>query len=76
MPDQAIGKQADSDWLLAVPWGFRRLLAYVHRRYGAPEIWVTENGCDAPGEDDAAFPAVLEDTFRLQYYQVQCFLRS
>lgn len=73
MRGQAIGKQADSEWLLVVPWGFRKLLAYVHRRYGAPDIWITENGCDVPGEDAAAFPAVLEDSFRVQFYQVGSF---
>lgn len=67
---QTIGEQADSDWLVSVPWGFHKLLTYVHRRYGAPEIWVTENGCDAPGEDDVPFPDVLEDTFRVQFFQV------
>ena len=61
---------------MSVPWGFRRLLAYVHRRYGAPEIWVTENGCDVPGEDQMAFPAVLEDDFRLAFYQVSPLLSS
>lgn len=56
---------------MSVPWGFRKLLSYVHRRYGAPEIWVTENGCDAPGEDEAPFPAVLDDTFRVEFFQVK-----
>ncbi|BDA49688.1 beta-glucosidase 6 [Coccomyxa sp. Obi] len=66
---KAIGKQADSEWLVSVPWGFRKLLSYVHRRYSAPEVWITENGCDAPGEDDAPFPAVLDDTFRVEFFQ-------
>jgi beta-glucosidase len=27
------------------PWGLYRQLVYVHTHYGAPELYVTENGC-------------------------------
>uniref|UniRef100_A0A8C5DR07 Cytosolic beta-glucosidase n=1 Tax=Gouania willdenowi TaxID=441366 RepID=A0A8C5DR07_GOUWI len=33
-----------SEWLYAVPWGFRRLLNFVKLQYGNPMIYVTENG--------------------------------
>ena len=33
-----------SSWLKQVPWGFRKLLRYVKRRYDNPLIYVTENG--------------------------------
>lgn len=71
---QAIGKQADSSWLFVVPWGLRKVLAYVDKRYSHPDIWITESGVDVPGEYEAPFPAVLEDTFRIEYFQV-CGLR-
>lgn len=40
---QPIGPRAESEWLFAVPWGFRKLLNWVHQRYQA-DIYVTENG--------------------------------
>lgn len=48
--------QAASDWLYSVPWGLRKLLVWLHKRYGGPDIVVTENGCDGPGEDAAPLP--------------------
>ena len=36
--------QANSSWLYAVPWGFRKLLNWVRNRYGDTEIIITENG--------------------------------
>lgn len=47
----------------------RELLKYVDRRYGHPDIIVTENGVDVPGEASLAFPDVLRDTFRINYMQ-------
>lgn len=63
-----IGPRAASFWLFSVPWGFRKLLAHVAKTYGG-EIMVTESGCDGPGEDVTPLPAVLNDDFRLQYFQ-------
>ena len=65
---QPIGPRAASFWLFSVPWGFRKLLGYVHARYKM-DVWITESGCDGPDEDVTPLPAVLHDTFRLQYYQ-------
>lgn len=31
-------------------------------------IYVTENGCDVPGENHISFPDVLNDQFRIDYY--------
>eukprot|EP00008_Paramoeba_atlantica_P013125 CAMPEP_0201476092 /NCGR_PEP_ID=MMETSP0151_2-20130828/1377_1 /ASSEMBLY_ACC=CAM_ASM_000257 /TAXON_ID=200890 /ORGANISM="Paramoeba atlantica, Strain 621/1 / CCAP 1560/9" /LENGTH=497 /DNA_ID=CAMNT_0047856373 /DNA_START=96 /DNA_END=1589 /DNA_ORIENTATION=+ len=63
-----IGPQADSSWLHVVPWGFRKLLNYVHTRYGS-SILVTENGVSVPDENSLSLEDVLNDTFRLHYYQ-------
>lgn len=73
-----IGPQADSPWLNMVPWGFYRTLRWSHDRYayaggrnartGEPikpfKIYVTENGCDVPGESELPRKEALEDTFR------------
>lgn len=41
-----------SVWLYSVPWGLRKLLNWVHRRYGpAVHVYVTENGWSTPGDD-------------------------
>jgi beta-glucosidase len=63
-----IGPVAASDWLLVVPWGFQKLLKYVWNRYETPII-VTENGCDAPGEDEMPLQQAIHDTFRVKYFQ-------
>ncbi|XP_018320181.1 myrosinase 1-like [Agrilus planipennis] len=43
-----------------IPWGFRKLLAYIKNTYNNPIIYVTENGCADSGE--------LEDYVRVSYY--------
>jgi len=65
----AIGPRAESAWLYSAPWGLRRMLAHVLATYGPPSIALTENGCDAPGEDGAPWPALLNDSFRVSYFQ-------
>jgi beta-glucosidase len=62
-----IGPVADSNWLIVVPWGFRKLLTYVWQRYKTPII-VTENGCDVPNENQLPLKVALRDTFRVDYY--------
>lgn len=47
----------------------RELLQYVDRRYGQPDIIVTENGVDVPGESGLSYPDVLHDPFRENYIQ-------
>nr|AEE63301.1 unknown [Dendroctonus ponderosae] len=47
-------------WVHLVPWGFRKLLKYVHDQYNHPEVFVTENGwADLTGQ--------LDDTERITY---------
>ena len=76
-----IGPQADSPWLNVVPWGFHRVVMWLHDRYAVEEvivvsggnttsrftgplIYITENGCDAPGESTMGIQEALNDTFR------------
>ncbi|KAK9804869.1 hypothetical protein WJX72_009269 [[Myrmecia] bisecta] len=69
-PDgEHIGVQADSDWLWVVPWGFRRCLNWIDHRYSHPTIIVTENGVDVPHEETIPYPQVLNDHFRVDYFQ-------
>jgi beta-glucosidase len=53
-PDgSALGPESDLDWLRDIPWGFRKHLNYLYKRYGKP-IYVTENGYAAKGESQMA----------------------
>ena len=63
-----MGPQAESFWLQDVPWGFRKILNWAWNRYGLP-IYVTENGVSVPGENALKLPEVLNDTFRIRYYE-------
>ena len=47
----------------------RAILQYVDQRYGHPDIIVTENGVDVPGESNIPYPELLNDTFRINYIQ-------
>uniref|UniRef100_A0A7S4DS70 Beta-glucosidase n=1 Tax=Lotharella globosa TaxID=91324 RepID=A0A7S4DS70_9EUKA len=64
-----IGKPADSDWLHAAPWGFLKLLRWLNKTYSPETIFVTENGVDAPGENDKPLHEALSDTYRMEYYR-------
>ena len=55
-----------SVWLFSVPWGLRKLLNWVDRRYGRPPIYVTENGWSTPGGEDVA--AGVADGGRVAFY--------
>jgi beta-glucosidase len=49
-----------------VPWGIRKMLGWIHTRYGGLPVYVTENGCavDEPDEE-----ASLNDEFRCRFIQ-------
>lgn len=70
---ELIGPQAASAWLHVVPWGFYNVIMWNHNRYTVnnkrPVIYITENGCDVPYENDMTIGVALEDTFRVDYYQ-------
>ena len=50
MADQQVCLSADPEWPVTsmgwfvVPWGFRKMLTWIHRRYAGLPIYVTENG--------------------------------
>ena len=58
--------RAASVWLYGVPWGLRKLLSWVARRYANPPLFVTENGWSTPG-DEAGATAVY-DPGRVYFY--------
>ncbi len=49
--DQYVQLTADKKWSktsmgwAVVPWGLQKLLEWIHHRYDAPDIVITENGC-------------------------------
>lgn len=51
-----------ASWLKEVPWGFRKLLVWIKKEYGNPEVYITENGFPDTGE--------LNDTKRIHYMKV------
>ncbi|MCL7044904.1 hypothetical protein MKW94_009067 [Papaver nudicaule] len=44
-----IGPRAYSNWLYEVPWGMYKALTYVKEHYGNPNVILSENGMDDPG---------------------------
>jgi beta-glucosidase len=63
-----IGPVAASGWLFVTPDAFGQTLEWLSKRYGSPEIWVTENGVSVEKEDTLVPPAVLRDSFRVNYF--------
>ena len=55
-------------WLNKVPLGLRKLLIYIKKNYGDPEIYITENGWSEKGEDVRVGEAALNDAERVGYY--------
>lgn len=65
---ECVGPETQSFWLRPNPRGFRELLVWLSRRYGFPDIYVTENGTSIKGENDMALAQILEDDFRADYF--------
>ncbi|KAJ4810412.1 Beta-glucosidase [Rhynchospora pubera] len=68
---EAIGDRAASEWLFIVPWGLRKTLNHISKRYNNPKIYVTENGMD---EEDSELEKLelherLNDTKRVGYFK-------
>lgn len=71
--DQEVALAADPSWERTafgwsiVPWGCEKLLHWINERYGAPDIYITENGCALSGEDDVE--VALQDDRRIAFYR-------
>ncbi|KAK7436604.1 hypothetical protein CaCOL14_006260 [Colletotrichum acutatum] len=63
-----IGEETQSFWLRPNPQGFHNLLVWLSKRYGYPPIYVTENGTSLKGENDMPLEQILEDDFRVKYF--------
>lgn len=50
-----------SSWLYVVPWGFNRILNWIAKTYGNPQVLITENGFSDAGE--------MEDYDRVGYFR-------
>jgi beta-glucosidase len=53
---------------MTVPWGFRKLLNWIYKRYQYP-IYVTENGFSVKNENDRSAKDIIHDTERVNYYK-------
>jgi beta-glucosidase/6-phospho-beta-glucosidase/beta-galactosidase len=42
---------------------------WLHKRYGGPEIWITENGVSGPNEESARMQDAVQDSFRVGFYR-------
>ncbi|KAG4216055.1 hypothetical protein ERO13_A01G217550v2 [Gossypium hirsutum] len=62
-----IGHRAHSEWLYEVPWGMYKAVTYVTKRYGSPNIILSENGMDDPG--NLTFLESLYDINRVNFYR-------
>ncbi|OVA18774.1 Glycoside hydrolase [Macleaya cordata] len=62
-----IGPRAYSTWLYEVPWGMYKALTYVKEHYGNPNMILSENGMDDPG--NVTLPKGLHDTRRINFYK-------
>ncbi|TYI98955.1 hypothetical protein E1A91_D01G252700v1 [Gossypium mustelinum] len=62
-----IGRRAHSEWLYEVPWGMYKAITYVKKHYGSPNIILSENGMDDPG--NLTFPESLYDINRVSFYR-------
>ncbi|GAB7352014.1 hypothetical protein MBLNU459_g2531t1 [Dothideomycetes sp. NU459] len=64
------GPESDTYWLRTCPWGFRKLLSWIWKRYQTP-IYITENGTTAKGEHewDPKGGVVLNDKFRIEFFE-------
>ncbi|KAM0281434.1 hypothetical protein ACHAQH_003557 [Verticillium albo-atrum] len=62
-----IGPLSGTSWLRVTQVQFRKLLGWIWSRYKRP-IYVTENGCPCPGENDLTVEEAVNDEFRVRYF--------
>ncbi|OJD35696.1 glycoside hydrolase family 1 protein [Diplodia corticola] len=65
---ECVGPETQSPWLRPNALGFRKLLKWISDRYDRPAIYVTENGTSLKGESELPLEQLLEDDFRVQYF--------
>ena len=60
---------AGSSWLKSVPWGLRKLLEYIHKKWDTNKypIYITENGLSSKGNGTDSNPE-LNDPWRRDFY--------
>lgn len=55
--------------LNVVPRGIGDMLLWLAARYGNPDVFITENGVDVPGESALPLQEALRDGFRVLYLE-------
>ena len=71
--DQNVDLSADPAWPLTdfkwavVPWGCRKLLEWIARRYDNPAIYITENGCAM--DDSVSANGSIHDPDRIAFHR-------
>ncbi|WWC58901.1 uncharacterized protein I303_101446 [Kwoniella dejecticola CBS 10117] len=68
---KVIGNKGEAGHPYDVPWGFRKLMRYIHNRYTGPAnipIFITECGFSIDGEANMTFEERIHDTQRQDYY--------
>ncbi|KAL7418260.1 hypothetical protein Q5752_007126 [Cryptotrichosporon argae] len=68
---KSLGNMGEAGHPVDVPWGFRKLTRYIHKRYTAPHkipIIITECGFTPKAEDTMSFDDRIKDTQRQDYY--------
>ena len=73
---QLIGYRGHDGHPYIVPWGFGKLLRYIHETYCQPDrnagkemtIYVTENGFALQDEGDLTLEEIVNDTKRQEYF--------
>jgi len=69
--DQDVDLSVDKSWKLTemkwavVPWGCKKLLEWISKRYSYPDIYITENGC---AYNDHVEDGAVHDTDRIDFY--------
>ncbi|QUC16568.1 uncharacterized protein UV8b_00809 [Ustilaginoidea virens] len=62
-----VGEESGLHWLRSCPDLFAKHLTRAFRLYGKP-IYVTENGCPCPGEDQMSCDEAVADLYRIRYF--------
>ena len=64
----SVGEPSGVHWLRSTPKLFRKHLTRIYRKYGKP-VYVTENGCPCPGEENMTVTEAVNDTYRIRYFE-------